>query len=119
VALADGAELTAEHLSSEIHDKMRAYGRRSGAETEDATMPSLYLNRSRPPRASPNGAQAAPAQPDGPPPRPRAPSEQELRQPLGQHRGNVAAVGRHFGKERMQIHRWMKRYGIDPDEYRR
>jgi len=32
--------------------------------------------------------------------------------------GNVAAVGREFGKERMQIHRWMKRYGINVDEYR-
>ncbi|HVY44787.1 MAG TPA: hypothetical protein VHB21_02865, partial [Minicystis sp.] len=46
------------------------------------------------------------------------PTEQELRALLSQHRGNVAAVGREFGKERMQIHRWMKRYGINVAEYR-
>jgi hypothetical protein len=34
------------------------------------------------------------------------------------HRGNVAAVGRVLGKERMQIHRWMKKYAIDITEYR-
>jgi len=27
-------------------------------------------------------------------------------------------VGRELGKERMQIHRWMKRYGIDAGDYR-
>jgi ABC-type phosphonate transport system ATPase subunit len=30
----------------------------------------------------------------------------------------VAAVGRHYGKERMQVHRWMKKYDIDPNEFR-
>ena len=43
---------------------------------------------------------------------------EELRSSLSAHRGNVAAVGRQFGKERMQVHRWMKRYGINVDEYR-
>jgi transcriptional regulator with PAS, ATPase and Fis domain len=46
------------------------------------------------------------------------PSEAELRAMLGAHHGNVAAVGRELGKARMQIHRWMKRYGIEVDEYR-
>jgi hypothetical protein len=27
-------------------------------------------------------------------------------------------VGRHYGKERMQVHRWMKKYNINPDDYR-
>ena len=49
---------------------------------------------------------------------PVAPTAEELRALLAQHKGNVAAVGREFGKERMQVHRWMKRYGIDVDEYR-
>jgi transcriptional regulator of acetoin/glycerol metabolism len=31
-----------------------------------------------------------------------------------QHQGNVSAVARAMGKARMQIQRWMKRYGIDP-----
>ena len=46
------------------------------------------------------------------------PSEAELRALLVEHQGNVAAVGRELGKARMQIHRWMKRYGIAVDEFR-
>jgi sigma-54 dependent transcriptional regulator, acetoin dehydrogenase operon transcriptional activator AcoR len=46
------------------------------------------------------------------------PSEHELRALLVAHQGNVAAVGRELGKARMQIHRWMKRYGIAVDEFR-
>ena len=52
------------------------------------------------------------------PPRTGVPTEPELRALLAQHRGNIAAVGREYGKERMQVHRWMKRYGIDVAEYR-
>ncbi|MGC4089746.1 MAG: sigma 54-interacting transcriptional regulator [Polyangiaceae bacterium] len=47
-----------------------------------------------------------------------APSEEELRRLLGDHAGNVAAVGRVLGKARMQVHRWMKRYNIEVDDYR-
>ena len=47
-----------------------------------------------------------------------APSEQELRDLLAAHSGNVAAVGRQLGKARMQIHRWMNKYGIDIDDFR-
>ena len=32
---------------------------------------------------------------------------------LAEHHGNVAAVARAMGKERMQIHRWAKRLGLD------
>jgi transcriptional regulator of acetoin/glycerol metabolism len=46
------------------------------------------------------------------------PSESDLRALLTSHQGNVAAVGRELGKARMQIHRWMKRYGIAVDEFR-
>ena len=46
------------------------------------------------------------------------PSESELRALLVRHQGNVAAVGRELAKARMQIHRWMKRYGIAVDEFR-
>jgi len=37
---------------------------------------------------------------------------------LAAHAGNVAAVGRVLGKARMQIHRYMKRYSIEIEEYR-
>jgi transcriptional regulator with GAF, ATPase, and Fis domain len=47
-----------------------------------------------------------------------APNEQELRALLTRHDGNIAAVGRELGKARMQVHRWLKRYGIDLGQYR-
>jgi transcriptional regulator with GAF, ATPase, and Fis domain len=46
------------------------------------------------------------------------PTELELRELLEREQGNVAAVGRHLGKARMQVHRWMKKYGIDVDDFR-
>lgn len=46
------------------------------------------------------------------------PAEHELRELLEQEQGNVAAVGRKLGRARMQIHRWMKRYEIDVDDFR-
>ena len=38
---------------------------------------------------------------------------------LEKSRGNVTEVARSMGKTRMQIHRWMDRFGIDPQDYRR
>jgi DNA-binding NtrC family response regulator len=38
---------------------------------------------------------------------------------LSQHAGNCAEVARAMGKARMQIHRWCKRFGIDPNSYRK
>jgi transcriptional regulator with PAS, ATPase and Fis domain len=38
---------------------------------------------------------------------------------LEQHRGNVSNVARDMGKARMQIHRWMQRFNLDPDSFRR
>ena len=38
---------------------------------------------------------------------------------LQEHGGNVAEVARLFGKGRMQIHRWARRYGIDLASFRR
>jgi DNA-binding NtrC family response regulator len=38
---------------------------------------------------------------------------------MQRHAGNVAAVARELGKARMQIQRWLRRYEIDPEDYRR
>jgi transcriptional regulator with GAF, ATPase, and Fis domain len=46
------------------------------------------------------------------------PSEADLRRLLQEESGNVAAVGRRLQKARMQIHRWMKRYRIDVNDFR-
>jgi hypothetical protein len=37
---------------------------------------------------------------------------------LAEHEGNVSDVARSMGKARMQVQRWMKRLGIDPEAYR-
>jgi len=47
-----------------------------------------------------------------------APTEEALRALLVLHKGNVAAVSRQLRKDRVQIHRWLKRYGLSLDEFR-
>ena len=42
----------------------------------------------------------------------------ELISHLRAHQGNVSAVARAMGKARMQIQRWIKRYGLTPEDYR-
>ncbi|HZO14089.1 MAG TPA: sigma 54-interacting transcriptional regulator [Polyangiaceae bacterium] len=37
---------------------------------------------------------------------------------LEQHQGNISAVARAMGKARVQVQRWIKRYGLDPAKYR-
>ena len=43
---------------------------------------------------------------------------EELRALLVTHKGNVAAVARVFGKDRMQIHRWVRRFEFDLESFR-
>lgn len=65
------------------------------------------------------GSAAAPDVPGAAPlARGAVPSEAELRELLTQERGNVASVARLLGRDRTQIRRWMKRFGIEPDGYR-
>lgn len=90
VALADGAVLDPAVLPDSVRDAMDDYGRGASAHAD----PSLR-----------EGARGAP-------------TDAELRALLAAHEGNVAAVGRALGKARMQIHRWVGRYGIDLDAYR-
>jgi transcriptional regulator with AAA-type ATPase domain len=47
------------------------------------------------------------------------PLREQLDRLLTEHEGNVAEVARALGKARMQVHRWMKRFAIDPRRYRR
>ncbi|MBX3187151.1 MAG: sigma 54-interacting transcriptional regulator [Labilithrix sp.] len=42
----------------------------------------------------------------------------ELTAALQRTHGNVSEVARTMGKTRMQIHRWMKRFGITPESFR-
>jgi DNA-binding NtrC family response regulator len=43
----------------------------------------------------------------------------ELVRLLREHQGNIAAVSRATGKGRQQVHRWLKRYALDPESFRR
>jgi transcriptional regulator of acetoin/glycerol metabolism len=38
---------------------------------------------------------------------------------LKAHAGNVSEIARSMGHTRMQIHRWMKRFGLDPETFRK
>ncbi len=45
--------------------------------------------------------------------------QRELERLLTAHGGNVSAVARSMGYSRMQVHRWLKQMGLNPDSYRR
>lgn len=97
IALCDGPLVDEALLPDPIKDVMSDYGR-----------PLQPLERHSPAQPSELIRMA----------RPSAPSNAELRGLLEKHNGNVAAVGRELGKARMQVHRWMERYGIDVDDFR-
>jgi DNA-binding NtrC family response regulator len=44
--------------------------------------------------------------------------QRELLARFAEHRGNVTQVARAMGKARVQVQRWMKRFGIDPSQFR-
>jgi transcriptional regulator of acetoin/glycerol metabolism len=46
------------------------------------------------------------------------PSRDELADMLARFAGNIARVAEHYGKDRQQIYRWVRRYGIDPASFR-
>jgi len=96
LALADGRELDLPHLPASVQHALDHHG----------------TVRARESLPSPAAAKISTAG------RSHAPDEAELRALLVRHGGNIAAVGRELGKERMQIHRWLKRYGIDIEDFR-
>ena len=79
---------------------------------------ALRMARASSPAPAP--ASAAPAH--SAPARPLTEDEDRLRVELSaalqRTRGNVSEVARTMGKTRMQIHRWMKRFGIAPESFR-
>jgi transcriptional regulator with PAS, ATPase and Fis domain len=97
LALCDGTTIEEALLPEPIKELMADYGRPLSLAEQ-----SLQNSSFEPSRAT-RGA---------------APSDADLRALLEKHRGNVAGVGRELGKARMQVHRWMERFGIDIAEYR-
>jgi transcriptional regulator with GAF, ATPase, and Fis domain len=105
VALAERDVLDTPQLPDAIADLMKTYGVRSRIDAP-SMLPPPVSQHAQSPGQMPVSSRRPP------------PTEGELRELLLRHRGNVAAVGRELGKERMQVHRWMKRYGISVEEYR-
>jgi DNA-binding NtrC family response regulator len=103
LAVADGPELDLMHLPEQVRHSVDTHARRVA---------------SAPPTGAPDTARLAAGNPGDSSTSTRGPSEAALRALLAEHKGNIAAVGRELGKERMQVHRYLKRYGIDIDDYR-
>jgi transcriptional regulator of acetoin/glycerol metabolism len=91
---AEGArDMELRHLPDAVQRAMEGYG-------TEASSPSL------PP--PPTTASA----------RMQAPDEATMRALITRHRGNVTAMARELKKDRVQVHRWMKRYGLNPEDFR-
>ena len=104
-ALAKSNVINVGELPESIAFLMRSYGGRP-------TQPHRSIEVDSPQRPFSAAARQSDAARRAPP------TERELRDLLARHHGNVAAAGRELGKERMQVHRWMKRYGISIEDYR-
>lgn len=94
VAISAGAPIDAAHFPAEVRDVMRDYGRR-------ASDPSIEAPSDRPHARS------------------AAPPEAELRALLERTEGNVAEAARLLGKDRAQVHRWLRYASIDVSAYRK
>ncbi len=123
LAIAEDGVLDTMHLPDAIAETMRGYGNKGPrASLPSMLPPNVYPaglvpgSAKPPPSAIPISHAPISAAPHSP--RSQAPGEDELRALLTRHKGNVAAVGRELGKERMQIHRWLKKFGISLDDYR-
>jgi transcriptional regulator of acetoin/glycerol metabolism len=98
VAMAGGEELDLDHLPEAVVKSFRSTYGPGGAAVLDrgpASMGSLP-----PPRSS------------------KSPDADELRAMLVRHRGNVAAVARELGKDRAQVHRWVRYARINLADFR-
>ncbi|MEZ4312564.1 MAG: sigma 54-interacting transcriptional regulator [Polyangiaceae bacterium] len=96
-AISTGPVLDVAHWSAEIQERMATYGQTQAV----AQPPSAVPEAPAPPVAGRGSAAARPAPALALPPR-SAPGEEELRARLAEHRGNVAALSRLYGKDRVR-----------------
>ncbi len=113
--LSGGGQLDLPHLPETVRRALEGHGA-PAEQSQSAPVVSQAALTYRGPVDMPQGIHTqrpiAPRRGD-------SPTEDELRELLSRHRGNIAAVGRELGKERMQVHRWLRRYKIDIEDYRR
>lgn len=99
IALSDGDTLELSHLPFKIQRSLDDYGK----------PPSDSADNHNAERREARRTTFAAASPD----------RQTLIELLVEHEGNISSLARAFGKQRMQIHRWLKKYEIDPERYRK
>ena len=109
IALAGGGPLDFAHLPDPVRDCLRDYGTKGvpPGRLDEESRPGVEA--SEPTAAAGPGRGGASA---------TTPSLGQMVDLLQRHKGNVSAMGRELGKDRVQIHRWLKRYGLNPDDYR-
>jgi transcriptional regulator of acetoin/glycerol metabolism len=64
--------------------------------------------------SAPAGAGAGVRRTTGPSPTPA-----QIEESLRRYEGNVADVSRELGKHRAAVWRWIKKFGLDPQKFRR
>jgi transcriptional regulator of acetoin/glycerol metabolism len=103
------APLNSGHLPVELIESLS-----QGGGLTDSHEP---VGRSEEPADLLSGHDVTPIEPRRAPKEPLA-RRVALTDALKLHRGNVSHIARHFKTTRSQIHRWLKRFDIDPEQYR-
>jgi DNA-binding NtrC family response regulator len=67
----------------------------------------------RTPSSSPSSPSRAPEEAA------RVPTQAELEAMLAEHHGVIEEIAQRTGRSRRQVHRWLEKYGLDVDRYRR
>jgi len=105
-------ELEVCHLPDVVQHALRSYASRDAARTG-------YGAESEQTRVAVSALGSGPLPvPVIPTPKRAAPTQAELVEALRRTGGNISAIAREYGKDRVQVHRWLKRFGIDPSTFR-
>jgi DNA-binding NtrC family response regulator len=119
ITLSGGAQLDLQHLPETARASLEAHGATPVAPHAIKVAAAITTLRDGDARRAAAAAEPHGGVPDSSSRKADAPSEEELRRLLHLHRGNIAAVGAALGKHRMQVHRWLRRYDIDINDFRR
>ncbi|HEV3191934.1 MAG TPA: sigma 54-interacting transcriptional regulator [Polyangiaceae bacterium] len=91
----------------QLHQVLQVASALAGKEPIDVVHLRAPMARSAPSAAN-----------DSPPDAGLDPVQERLIASLKRHRGNISQVARELGKARMQVQRWMRRFGIDSRSFR-
>jgi len=117
VTLSQGAQLDLQHLPETVRAALDGHGALPVANHAIKVAPAITTLRDGDARRAASAAAADPGPADAAR-RSDTPTAEALKQLLRLHKGNIAAVGAALGKHRMQVHRWLRRYEIDINDFR-